>query len=112
MSPGTICQGFVFLTGFTGVKPDGTISMNPAEQIRQAFFTIESVLKHGGLSFENIVEMTSYHVGLEDHMDLFRSIRDEFIVEPFPAWTAIEVSGFVTKGAIVEIRVVAHQSIR
>jgi enamine deaminase RidA (YjgF/YER057c/UK114 family) len=109
MSPGLICDGFVFLTGFTGTRPDGTISMVPAEQIRQAFRTVESVLKHGGLGFEHIVEMTTYHVGLQDQVDLFRAIRDEFIMEPYPAWTAIEVAGLVTKAAIVEIRVIAHQ---
>ena len=110
MSPAIICQGFVFLTGFTGVRPDGTISTDPVAQIRQAFLSIETVLKKGGMSFDNVIEMTTYHVKLQDHIDLFRTIRDEFIVEPYPAWTAIEVSGFITKKAIVEIRVIAYQS--
>lgn len=34
-------------------------------------------------------------------------LREKYVVEPYPAWPAIEVSGFVTPGAIVEIRVVA-----
>lgn len=54
--------------------------------------------------------MTSYHVGLRDHIAIFRSVRDEFVREPYPAWTAIEVSGFITPGAIVEIRAVADAS--
>ena len=78
------------------------------EQIRDAFKKIESILGEAGGNFSHVIEMTTYHVGLREHIDLFRSIRDEFVVEPYPAWTAIEVSGFITDGAIVEIRVVAH----
>lgn len=109
MSPGLACQGFVFLTGINGARPDGRISTVPSEQIRQAFLAVERILTHGGLRFENVVEMTTYHVCLHDHIDLFRAIRDEFMVEPFPAWTAIEVSGLVTKEALVEIRIIAFQ---
>ena len=108
MSPGLLSNGFVFLTGFTGAKPDGSISAQPGEQIRQAFSTVASVLAEAGMGFSSLVEMTSFHVGLHDHIAVFRAIRDEFIVEPYPAWTAIEVAGFVTEGAIVEIRVIAQ----
>jgi len=61
------------------------------------------------MDFGHIVEMTTYHVGLRDHLEVFKSIRDEFVKEPFPAWTAIEVAGFVREGTIVEIRVIARQ---
>ena len=108
MSPGIACGDFLFLTGMTGVRNDETISTNPEEQIRDAFKKIESILGEAGGNFSHVIEMTTYHVGLREHIDLFRSIRDEFVVEPYPAWTAIEVSGFITDGAIVEIRVVAH----
>ena len=110
MSPGLACSGFVFLTGIIGVAPDGTLSRDPERQIREAFARIESVLIEGGLEFAHVVEMTTYHVGLKDHLDLFRAIRAEHVCEPYPAWTAIEVSGFVTDGVIVEIRVVARQA--
>lgn len=40
--------------------------MNPAEQIRQAFLSIETVLKHGGMNCENIVEMTTYLDSLQN----------------------------------------------
>lgn len=59
------------------------------------------------MGFGNLVEMTSYHIGLRDHLELFKSIRSEYVQEPCPAWTAIDVAGFVREGAIVEIRVIA-----
>ena len=60
------------------------------------------------MGFGHLVEMTSYHVGLRDHLEVFKSVRDSYVVEPYPAWTAIEVAGFVREGAIVEIRVIAR----
>ena len=109
MSPGLACNGFVLLTGFNGMAPKGDLSADPEKQFRQAFLQIERVLAEGGLDLGHIVEMTTYHVGLRDHLDLFKSVRAEFVEEPYPAWTAIEVAGFASEGVIVEIRVIARQ---
>ncbi len=109
MSPGLACNGFVFFTGFTGSRADGSLSNDPKEQIHAVFDKISLVLEEAGLSFADIVEMTSHHVGLNQHLELFKSIRAEYVQQPYPAWTAIEVAGFVRKDAIVEIRVIARQ---
>ena len=63
--------------------------------------------REAGLSFGAIVEMTTYHVGLRDHFDRFNAVRADYVDEPFPAWTAVEVAGLRHEGAVVEIRVVA-----
>jgi len=107
MSPGLLSSGHVFFTGFTGVDQNGNLSDDPETQIRNVFEKIGFVLRDAGLNFGSIVEMTSYHIGLRENLRLFKSIRSEFVVEPYPAWTAIEVAGFVREGAIVEIRVIA-----
>ena len=107
MSPGVAHRGAVYLTGMTATAADGTVPADAGSQIREAFRKVGLVLEEAGLGFSDILEMTSYHVGLRDHLALFRSIRDEFVAEPYPAWTAIEVAGFVTDGVIVEIRVIA-----
>jgi enamine deaminase RidA (YjgF/YER057c/UK114 family) len=107
LSPGLVAGGFVFLTGMTGSAADGTMPDDPETQIRSAFDKIGGVLALDGLDHRAIVEMTSYHVGLQDHFDLFNTIRAEYVREPFPAWTAVEVAGLRRKGAIVEIRVIA-----
>ena len=110
MSPGLATNGLLFLTGMTGSRSDGTCASEPAQQIREAFAKVADVLAEAGLDHSHVVEMTSYHVGIHDHLDLFRSIRDEFVTEPYPAWTAIEVVGFIPRDAIVELRVVADCS--
>ena len=65
------------------------------------------MLREAGLTFRSVVEMTSYHVGLRDHFDLFDAVRLEHVEEPYPAWTAVEVAGLRRDGALVEIRVIA-----
>jgi enamine deaminase RidA (YjgF/YER057c/UK114 family) len=108
MSPGIVSGDHVFLTGVTGSDAHGQMPDDAGAQIRNAFDKIGSVLRAGGLTFRSIVEMTTYHVGLRDHFDLFDAIRLEYLDEPYPAWTAVEVAGLRREGAIVEIRVIAH----
>ena len=40
-------------------------------------------------------------------MGEFMSVRDEFLSEPWPAWTAIGITELAIPGARVEIRVTA-----
>jgi enamine deaminase RidA (YjgF/YER057c/UK114 family) len=110
LSPGIVAGNLVFLTGMTGALSDGTMPDDPEVQIRTAFDKIGEVLALDGLDHAAIIEMTSYHVGLRDHFDLFNSIRSFYVHEPFPAWTAVEVAGLRREGAIVEIRVVAMRT--
>lgn len=110
MSPGLEHDGFIFMTGFTGAGAGGALSDNPVDQIKAVFKKIELVLTEAGLGFQHLVEMTSYHVGLREHLDDFKRIRAEYVVEPYPAWTAIEVAGFVRDGAVIEIRCIARRN--
>ena len=41
---------------------------------------------------------------------LIKRIKDEFISEPYPAWTAIGVTELITEGTLVEIRAIAKTS--
>ena len=54
--------------------------------------------------------MTSYHVGLREHLETFIKVKDEYISEPYPAWTAIGVAELITKGTLIEIRVTAKRT--
>jgi len=107
LSPGIVSGNHVFLTGMTGSRPDGSMPDNLDDQFRQAFDKILAVLREAGLDFRSVVEMTSYHVGLRAHFDRFCAIRSEYVSEPFPAWTPVEVAGLRRERAAVEIRVIA-----
>lgn len=107
MSPGILSGNHVFLTGVTGSDPQGGMPHDPEAQFRSAFDKIGAVLQEAGLTFRSVVEMTSYHVGLRDHFEVFDSVRLDYVREPYPAWTAVEAGGLRREGALVEIRVIA-----
>lgn len=107
MSPGILSGDHVFLTGVTGSGLDGTMPTDPETQFRNAFAKIAQVLTEADLTLDQIVEMTSYHIGLRDHFDLFDTVRLDHFNDPYPAWTAIEAGGLRRIGALVEIRVIA-----
>ena len=106
-SPGVISGSHLFLTGVTGGGANGGMPQEAETQFRQVFAKIGLVLREAGLTFGSVVEMTSYHVGLREHFDLFDAVRLEHVEAPYPAWTAVEVAGLRREGAIVEVRVIA-----
>ena len=94
----------VFCSGQVGSRPDGKLDPDPAVQIANAFENVRAVLEEAGASFADVVEMTSFHVGFDEHIGLFMQVKDGFMKEPYPAWTAVGVSGLAF-GALVEIKV-------
>lgn len=101
---------FVFLSGITGVHPDGALSHDPETQFRDAFRFVGMHLDTAGLHFDDIVEMTTYHVDLREHLNAFIKVKDEFVKMPFPAWTAIGIAQLITEGSLLEIRVIANRA--
>jgi enamine deaminase RidA (YjgF/YER057c/UK114 family) len=106
-SPGLDTGDFVFFSGITGTRPDLSIANDPESQFREAFRYLGANLTQANLQFRDIVEMTTYHVGLKSHLSAFMRVKDEFIAEPYPTWTAIGVLELITDGALAEIRVIA-----
>ncbi len=109
VSPGLLSNDFLFMTGVTGGTPDGVMPSDPEAQFRNVFEKMGLVLAEAGLTFHALAEMTSYHVGLRQHFDLFAAVRADYVEEPYPAWTAVEVAGLRREGALVEVRVVARR---
>ncbi len=108
MSPGIVSGNHVFLTGVTGSNPDGAMPDDPKTQFLNVFNKIAGVLAVADLTLDAVVEMTSYHVGLHTHFDLFDAVRLEMFEVPYPAWTAVEVALLRREGALVEVRAVAQ----
>ncbi len=108
-SPAVMSGEFLFISGCTGTFPDGTISDDIQVQTQEAFRKIGLSLAAANLSFKDIVDLTTYHVGLQSHLDQFRAAKDEFIVEPFPAWTAVGVTELAVPGALIEIKAIAKR---
>ena len=87
-------------TGEKGKLPD---DMN--EEFHNAWKSIGEILGEVGARYSDIVECTTYHVDVHSHITEFSAIRDQYISEPWPAWTAIGITELLVPGAHVEIRV-------
>ena len=105
MSPAIRSGDLVWLSGVT-VSPEEGQSLEDA--IDTTFAKIESILKEAGLSWNEVVDVTSFHVDLAPQKELCLKVKSRYITQkPYPAWTAIEVKGLWGATLIAEIKVVA-----
>ena len=98
----------VLCSGQIGNGPDGKLDPDPAAQITQAFENVRAVLEEAGASLADVVDMTSFHVGFNEHIGVFMQVKDGFLKPPYPAWTAIGVAELAFD-ALVEIKVRARR---
>jgi enamine deaminase RidA (YjgF/YER057c/UK114 family) len=90
----------VFLSGVVSSDPD------PATQFRRIFERIGRILGDAGSSLDRVIEITTYHVGMHDHIDLFMEVKSEFMPN-LPSWTAVGVTELYSGSALVEVKVIA-----
>ncbi|MGI8723120.1 MAG: Rid family hydrolase [Geodermatophilaceae bacterium] len=77
-------------------------------QFRKLFQHLRQYLLAAGASFDSIVEITTYHVNLREHLDAFTAVKDAYLVKPYPAWSAIGGIGTHHQRALVELRAIAE----
>lgn len=108
--PAAVIDGdYVRCSGVIGFKPDVSVPIDPAAQFQLAFENLRSVLEEAGTGFADVVEMNTYHVGLQAHMQTFVGMKNRFMSSPYPAWTAIGITELALPGALVEIQVTARR---
>lgn len=98
----------LYCSGVIGVDAEGKASPDPETQFTQAFESLKSVLTTAGVSFANVVEMTTFHVGLRANLPAFMKVKDRYMQAPYPAWTAIGITELAFPGGLVEIKVIAR----
>jgi enamine deaminase RidA (YjgF/YER057c/UK114 family) len=98
----------LYCSGVIGVGADGKLSADPERQFTQAFESVKSVLTTAGVSFADVIEMTTFHVGLHENLAVFLKVKDRYLQEPYPAWTAIGITELAFPGALVEVKVIAR----
>ncbi len=132
-APAVVSNGLIFCSGIVGTSIDGEapgasglagaeaiLSGNseadiaalvavgdPEAQFATAFEALSAVLAEAGATLSDVVELTSYHVDMARHMGTFMTVRDRYLSEPWPAWTAIGVSELAVPGGLVELRAIA-----
>jgi enamine deaminase RidA (YjgF/YER057c/UK114 family) len=109
-APGVIDGDHLRCSGMIGIRPDMTVPEEPRAQFTLAFENLRGLLAEVGLTFADVTDITSYHVGLRQHVQAFSEVKDEFVTAPYPAWTAVGVTELAMPGALVEIQIVARMA--
>jgi enamine deaminase RidA (YjgF/YER057c/UK114 family) len=104
-SPAIIAEGKQLLF-ISGQGPED-IKADMETQIRQTFDRIGLLLKAAGAGFENVVMVRSYWVHMLRDLATFRKVRRDYLVEPYPASTAVGTPELAIPGLELEIEVVA-----
>lgn len=99
----------LYCAGQVGRTPELTVIEDPEQQFLAAWENLRLVLAAGGCDFEDVVEMTTYHVDMQRHMPIFRQVKDEVFPRGTCAWTCIGVAELARPGLLVEIKCIAVQ---
>ncbi|HEY6663262.1 MAG TPA: Rid family hydrolase [Sphingomicrobium sp.] len=95
----------VYLSGVVaGVRP-GETDLKLAYE--RAFARIGKILQRSGASWDDVVDITSFHTDLTTQMPAIVAVKNKYVVGPPPAWTAIEVARLIPDRGITEIKIVA-----
>lgn len=103
-APAVKIDGRIYVSGVVAAPQNGDLQAG----YRRAWQAIEATLGLAGANLDDIVEMTTFHTDLSGHLTGFRSVKDEVIKAPYPAWTAIGITELAVPEGVVEIRVIAH----
>jgi enamine deaminase RidA (YjgF/YER057c/UK114 family) len=118
-APARRAGDYVYVSGVVvsraGVGPD-TVEQFKA-QTRNVFTRIQNLLKAYGADFADVVMINSFHDWSAPEFggdrwaqfQAFSEVKDEFVGEPYPAWTAVGTSGLIRTEGIVEVQVIAYR---
>ncbi len=105
-APAFRAGNIVFVSGVIGRGIDGQVPGDAADEFDAAFRQLAEVLAAAGMTMRDVVELTSYHTDLSV-LRAFLEVKDRYVGEPYPAWTAVGVAALVAPGARVEIKATA-----
>lgn len=97
----------LFVSGQVGSREDGSPEPGFEAQVQRAFDNLSAVLKAAGCSFDDVVDVTSFHTDPQAQMETVMAVRQKAIgAPPYPNWTAVGVNWLA--GFDFEIKVIAR----
>ncbi len=121
--PGVKIGNMLYISGQVGRDENLQVVQGIEAQFIQTFENVKKVLVAAGATFDNVVEMVTYHViepnvNVEEsaesqksftipHLKLFMEVKDRYFTKEFPTWTGVGITSLSTPGLIVEIKCTA-----
>jgi 2-iminobutanoate/2-iminopropanoate deaminase len=103
-SHAVVANGFAFISGQGPVDPEmGTMPDAFADQVRQTFRNVQTILEAAGTSLDNVVKVNAYVTDLTRFQE-FNEVYGEFFQQNPPARTTVGAS---LLGFLVEVDCVA-----
>ncbi len=108
-SPGVRAGNFLYIAGQVGRDENLQVVADKEAQFAQAFENVKKVLTEAGATFDDVVEMVTYHTDLRD-LELFITVKDRYItnLDRLPTWTGIGTPALAMSGLFVEIKCTAY----
>ena len=98
---------FVFTSGQLGMDPaSGALLDSIEEQAHHEFKNLSAILTEAGGDLSDVVKLTLFVTDLNDFATV-NQIMTQYIAEPFPARSTVEVAG-LPKGANFEVEAIAQ----
>ena len=106
-APGVLVDDTLYIAGQVGRDAQLQVVAGSEAQFTQAFENVGKVLRAAGASFDDVVEMVTYHVDMRD-LALFMEVKNREFTGRVPAWTGIGVTALAMPGLVVEIKCTAR----
>lgn len=106
-APGVLVDDTLYIAGQVGRDENLQVVSGTEAQFTQAFENIGKVLRAAGASFDDVVEMVTYHLDMRD-LALFMEVKNRYFTGRVPAWTGIGVTALAMPGLVVEIKCTAR----
>lgn len=106
-SPAIRANGFLFVSGQVGSRPDGSVEPDLDKQVRLAFENLGAVLAAAGCTFDDVVDVTVFVVDPQKNFEtIWKIVPDYWGEAPHPTLTGIGVTWLY--GFDFEIKVIAQ----
>src|SRR5688500_13200871 len=101
-------NGVVYVSGQAGIDETGkTVSPDFLTQGRQAFTNLRRVLAEAGLTLRDVVKVGIFVTDMAANLENVIALRREFLSEPYPADTLLQVSSLAQPDWLIEVEVTA-----
>ncbi len=96
----------VYLSGYVAGLREGETDLDAAYD--RAFRGMGAILAKAGVTWDDVVEIISYHTDIGTQIESYSRVRRRFVKPPFPTSTVIQVVRLIPDRGLTEIRLTAR----